>query len=112
MKLAVLALAGSLQFGASPERAQSASDDRWFARDKALHFGISALIQSIAHNALRASGADYREASVAAGVLTLSVGVTKELWDRADGRYFSWKDLTADAFGAGSAAVIVRQVDR
>jgi hypothetical protein len=40
------------------------------------------------------------------------VGVGKELWDRSQGRYFSWTDLTADTFGGGSAAVLVRQIDR
>jgi uncharacterized protein YfiM (DUF2279 family) len=106
---AVLVL-GSFQFGAPQERARS--DDRWLARDKALHFVVSAAIQSAGHTALRSGGLDYREASSAAGAITLSVGVGKELWDRSQGRYFSWKDLTADAFGGGSAAVLVRQVDR
>jgi uncharacterized protein YfiM (DUF2279 family) len=111
VKLAMVLVLGSLQFGGPPER-QAPRDDRWLARDKALHFAVSAVIQSGAHAALRANGADYGDASVTAGVITLGAGVAKELYDSADGRFFSWKDLTADALGGGSAAVLVRQVDR
>jgi putative lipoprotein len=110
MKFAVVLVLGAFQFGAPQERTRA--DDRWFARDKALHFVVSAAIQSAGHSALRGGGLDYREASTAAGAITLSVGVGKELWDRSQGRYFSWKDLTADTFGGGSAAVLVRQIDR
>ena len=110
MKLALVLVLGSFQFGGPQERTRA--DDRWLARDKAFHFVASAVIQSAGHTALRSGGLDYRDASLAAGALTLSVGVGKEIWDRSQGRYFSWKDLTADAFGGGSAAVLVRQIDR
>jgi len=110
VKLAIVLVFGSFQFGAPPERSQEG--DRWLGVDKAKHFVVSAVIQSAGHSLLRTSGLEYRESSVAAGVLTLSVGVGKELWDRAHGRYFSWKDLTADGFGGSTGAVIVRQVDR
>jgi len=112
VKFAVVLVLGSFQFGAPPERQATPADDRWFARDKAKHFVVSAVIQSSAHTLLRASGGDYRGASIGAGALTITAGVAKELWDRRDGRFFSVKDLTADALGGGSAAVIVRQVDR
>jgi uncharacterized protein YfiM (DUF2279 family) len=111
VKFAVVLVLGSFQFGAPPER-QSPRDDRWLARDKALHFVVAAAIQSGSHALLRASGADYRDASIGAGAITITTGVAKELWDRADGRFFSMKDLAADGLGGGSAAVLVRQVDR
>ena len=47
-----------------------------------------------------------------AAATTLAIGVGKELHDRSDGRYFSWKDLVADVTGGTTAAVLVRQVDR
>jgi uncharacterized protein YfiM (DUF2279 family) len=112
VKFAVVLVFGSFQFGGPPERQDTRADDRWLARDKALHFAVSAAIQSSAHTMLRATGADYRGASMGAGALTITAGVAKELWDRADGRFFSMKDLTADVLGGGSAAVLVRQVDR
>lgn len=110
MKLAIVFVLGSFQFGGPQEHTRAG--DRWFARDKALHFAATAAIQSVGHTALRAAGADYRDASIAAGAISLSVGVGKEIWDRSQGRYFSWKDLTADGFGGASAAVLVRQIDR
>lgn len=111
MKFAVVLVLGSFQFGGPPER-QAPRDDRWLARDKALHFVVSAAIQAGSHTLLRATGADYRDASLGAGALTLTAGVAKELWDRADGRFFSMKDLTTDVLGGGSSAVLVRHVDR
>lgn len=110
MKLAIVLVIGSFQFGAPPERAPE--PDRWLGRDKAKHFVVSAVIQGAGHSLLRAGGLEYRDASLGAGVVTLTVGVGKELWDRSRGRYLSWKDLTADVLGGGTGAVAARQVDR
>ncbi len=110
MKFALVFVLGSFQFGASPERAQDA--DRWLARDKLYHFVGSAVIQGAGHSVLRATGSDYRSASITAGAITLGAGIGKELWDRSQGRYFSWKDLGADLLGGGTAAIAARQLDR
>lgn len=104
----LILLAGSLSFG-GPRREPPA--DRWFAKDKLYHFAISATVQAATHASLRANGSDYREASLTAGVVTLSLGIGKEIWDRDRGRIFSLKDLAADAAGGGAAAVMARQVD-
>ncbi len=109
MRFGFVLLFGSFQFGAPAERAPQG--DRWFGRDKAYHFAASAAIQSVAHGVLRTSN-DYRTASGVAGLTTLTVGISKEIYDRADGRYFSWRDLAADAAGGVTGAVVVRQVDR
>jgi putative lipoprotein len=103
----LILLAGSLSFG-GPRRAPPA--DRWFAKDKFYHFTASALIQSVGHSVLRANGHAYRDAAWTAAGITLGLGVAKELWDRHDGRYVSWRDLGADAAGTGTGAVLVRQV--
>jgi uncharacterized protein YfiM (DUF2279 family) len=110
VKFALIFVLGSFQFGASPERAQDG--DRWFARDKLYHLVGSAVIQGASHSMLRATGSDYRAASITAGLITLSAGVGKELWDRSQGRYLSWKDLGADVLGGGTAAIAARQWDR
>ena len=59
---------------------------------------------------LRANGHGYRDAAWTAAGFSLSVGVAKEIWDRHEGRYFSFKDLTADAVGTGAGALLMRQV--
>lgn len=97
-------------FGGPQDRAAPA--DRWLARDKALHFTVSAVLQGAAHSVLRANGRAYRDAAWTAGAATLAVGVGKELWDRRAGRDFSWRDLVADAAGGGTAAIVMAQVGR
>lgn len=109
MKFALVFVLFSGSFGAPPERAPQ---DRWFAKDKLYHFVGSAVIQSAGHAVGRSAGLAYRDAAWTAAGLTLTAGVAKEVYDRADGRYFSWKDLTADVAGAGTGAVLVRQSRR
>lgn len=109
MRFAIAFVLGGFPFGGPPERVP---EDRWWARDKLYHFTASALIQTVGHSVLRANGFGYRDAAWTAGGLTLSAGVGKELWDRARGRPFSWKDLGADGAGGVSGAVLMRQTDR
>jgi putative lipoprotein len=99
-------LAGSLTFG-GPRRESPA--DRWLAKDKLYHFTASAVIQSAGHSVLRANGHAYRDAAWTAAGITMGLGVAKELWDRSDGRYVSWRDLGADAAGTGTGAILMRQ---
>lgn len=86
--------------------------DPWFGRDKLLHFVASAAIQGTAHAVLRANGADYGRASRGAAIVTLTVGVSKEVWDHRRGGDASWRDLTWDAAGGATGAVVVRQAGR
>lgn len=106
MKFAFVLVLFSGKFGAPPERAP---DDPWFGRDKFYHFAGSAVIQGAGHALGRSVGLNYREAAWAAAGLTVTVGTAKEFYDRADGRFFSFRDLTADVLGGGTGAVIVRQ---
>lgn len=109
MKFPLVFVLGSFQFGAPPERPP---EDPWLGRDKLYHFVGSAVIQGAGHALGRAAGLDYRAAAWTAAGFTISVGVGKELHDRADGRFFSWRDLGADVAGGGVAAVSARQLDR
>lgn len=72
--------------------------------DKVKHFFLSAFVQSISFSVTRAAGMDRADAHVAAGVVTISVGIFKELDDRRVGRSFSASDLAWDAAGALAAA--------
>lgn len=109
MKFALILVFGSFQFGAAPERAP---EDPWLGRDKLYHFVGSAVIQGAGHALGRSAGLDYRAAAWTAAGVTLTTGVAKEFYDRADGRFFSWRDLAADAAGGGTGAVLVRQSRR
>lgn len=86
--------------------------DRWLGRDKLLHFAASAVVQGASHAVLRSNGAGYGGASRGAALVTLSVGVGKEVWDSRRGGDASWRDLAWDAIGGATAAVAVRQADR
>jgi uncharacterized protein YfiM (DUF2279 family) len=85
--------------------------DPWFGRDKLLHFTASMLIQSTAHTVFRARGATFSQASVGAGLMTATAGIGKELWDMQGHGDASLRDLTWDAIGGASGAVMMRQLD-
>lgn len=107
----VIGFAFVIAFGGAP--APRPAPDAWFARDKALHFAASALIQASAHAAFRARGADYAAASRGAAVVTLVAGVGKETWDCFHpGHDASVRDLAWDAIGGVAGAVAARQLDR
>lgn len=75
-------------------------------RDKLLHFVVSALlalsISSILSNVLiNKVGSATVVSYVGALMMTLGVGVLKELRDRKEaGNHFYWNDLVADVTGA------------
>ncbi|MET0403829.1 MAG: hypothetical protein ABW123_15570 [Cystobacter sp.] len=86
--------------------------DAWFARDKALHFGVSAGLAGVGY----AGGALLFEAPEArwltgAGV-ALGAGLSKEVYDAARGSFFSWKDLTWDVLGTATGLTLSWAVDR
>lgn len=96
-----------------PTQPAAPSDrDPWFGRDKVLHFVASAAIQTVAHAVLRANGRAYGDASRGAAVATVSVGISKELWDRHRKRDFSFRDLVWDGIGGAAGAIVMRQASK
>lgn len=90
-----------------------ASRDRWFSLDKAKHFFISAFVQSVSFSALRATGADRHASIVGATVVTVGVGVGREVYDLyRPGGVSSLKDVAWDAAGAFAAAELLRHTSR
>ena len=100
-------------------RAASAADrDPWLAKDKALHFGISA---GIAGGTYAASAAIFEargHALLTAAGITIAIGAGKEALDLAGFGTPSWKDFAADVAGtivglavAWSVDLLVRGVD-
>jgi uncharacterized protein YfiM (DUF2279 family) len=86
----------------TPVRAPAAAQDRWIAMDKAKHLGGSTLLTLSAQYVLvtKANWSDRDALPVSAGAAA-TIGLGKEIYDRYAGptRYFSKKDLVADAIG-------------
>jgi len=89
------------------------SGDAWLGRDKFLHFAASAVIQGTAYAAFH-RGARYTVAAQRASLVTLAVGVGKELydWRRPAAHDASWRDLAWDGIGGAAATVVAKQADR
>lgn len=83
--------------------AQRPADDRWLAIDKAQHFAMAYGTAMFGYGALRSADVTHRDAQTAALAGSLAIGVGKELFDRARGGAFSFKDLTMDALGTLAA---------
>ena len=83
--------------------AYSSDDDEWTGEDKALHLTVSCAIDIFVYNFLK-KNTDYTdgEAKITAFFTTLFAGFTKEFIDDR----FSWKDIGADALGAGIGSAI------
>ncbi|MBW7935073.1 MAG: hypothetical protein H3C62_15990 [Gemmatimonadaceae bacterium] len=99
-----------LIFTGGPPRS---ANDPWFARDKLLHFTASALVQGAAYTLFH-QNARYAVASQRASMVTVAVGVGKELYDlRHPARHqASWRDLAWDGVGGVAATVVARQTSR
>ena len=83
--------------------------DSWFGVDKMKHFFMGAFVQSVSYSAVRATGVSHDAALLSASVMTMGVGIGKELWDARGGGTASARDLTWDAAGAGTATLLLRR---
>ncbi len=78
-------------------------EDEWLGRDKFLHFGVSVLIDGVCYWTMReVVHLDQVESMAVSGVVTLWVGIGKELYDET----FSGKDLAWDAIGVGVGSIL------
>ncbi len=82
----------------APE-ARAADPDPWIAKDKALHFGVSAGIAGATYAAGAAIFDARGHALLLGGGVTLAIGAGKELVDLAGYGDPSWKDFAADVAG-------------
>lgn len=109
LALSVSAVATALL---APTTSRAAEPDPWFGRDKALHFGVSALISSNAYLATRlADGSRPLALGIGAGT-ALTIGALKELYDLSGRGDPSWKDLAWDAIGTGTGVLTAWAFDR
>lgn len=80
--------------------------------DKIKHFFLSAFTQSTAYSAARLVRIGHDDALVAASIVTLGVGVGKEVADARAGRRFDVADLAWDIAGGVAASVVLEQTRR
>ncbi len=104
----------ALVFSASTATAFAADSDPWIARDKALHFDVSAGIAAAAYAASAAWIVDARWKALAlGGGAALAAGAGKELVDATGilGGDPSWKDFAWDVAGAVAGLALAWGVD-
>jgi uncharacterized protein YfiM (DUF2279 family) len=88
------------------------ADDRWFARDKAQHFGATAALGAGGY-AVASTIAERERWRVAAGIgAGIGAAATKELWDRSHAGDASWRDLAWGAVGTATGVTIAWAIDR
>lgn len=88
------------------------ADDRWFARDKAEHFGATAALGAGGY-ALASTVAERERWRVAAGIGGgLGAAAAKELWDRSHAGDASWRDFAWGAVGTTTGVTIAWAIDR
>jgi uncharacterized protein YfiM (DUF2279 family) len=80
--------------------------------DKLKHFFLSAFVQSTSYSALRLGGVEHDGALVTASVVTVAVGITKEVHDARSGRRFDVRDLLWDVAGAAAATAVLEKSHR
>lgn len=104
----VPAAAGEARAAAADSCAVVRGGDSWFGADKARHFTASFLLTGAVSRTLHVHGHENRSRSLAAGVgFTVSLGGLKEMIDRTGRGHASWKDMAADALGAGCGALVL-----
>lgn len=82
--------------------------DKWWAKDKLQHLGISAFLSGVSYDISRRFYRNTKESSIYISVsFTLTMGLGKEFYDlRSPGGRFSFKDLAADLTGIALGLLI------
>lgn len=105
----VVCVLWSLLVAANPVKAD---EDPWLARDKGLHFGVSAAASASAYG-LSAIWLERPVLRAVAGFsFALSLGLAKEGWDAMGHGHASLRDGTFDVVGSLAGAAIAWAVDR
>lgn len=111
MKLGLAIAVASLVVGAASSEARAADPDPWLAKDKSLHFGVTAGISSLSY-----VGASFFTPSlvwrttIGVGV-GVAVGGAKEVLDMTGFGDPSWKDFTWDVVGSVVGAGLCLGID-
>jgi uncharacterized protein YfiM (DUF2279 family) len=84
--------------------------DPWLSEDKFRHAAASWAAMVFSYAAARAVHDDSDTAFAVALPVTAGLGIAKEVADRRRGGPFSFRDLAADALGAGAAWFFLREM--
>jgi putative lipoprotein len=106
-----LLLAAALGGMLLPTVARAADPDPWFGRDKALHFGATALLANVGYADAALATDDVRIRLAVGGGLALTAGVSKELWDLSGRGDASFRDLTWDVLGTATGLALAAAID-
>lgn len=111
MKKFLLAIGIVVGLVASAREGRAEDSDPWLGRDKALHFGASAVIGAGGY-AVGTAIFDARGHAMLFGAgLALAVGAGKELLDMTGFGDPSWKDFAWDAMGAATGVAVAWGID-
>ncbi|MFH1759553.1 MAG: hypothetical protein ABIA63_00495 [bacterium] len=85
-----------------------ASDDPWFGIDKAQHFAVSVVAAAGSKYMLHThSRLNHTNAAAVGAGFTITLGISKEVYDKKKGSYFSCKDLIYDILGTAAGIWLV-----
>jgi len=85
--------------------------DDWFARDKAMHFGASAIIAGATTAVLIDNGRGKDESAATGFGVAVVFGIGKESYDAGIKRtYWSWKDFIWDVIGGAAGAMVASEM--
>jgi len=113
MRSPVFVFAAALALGFAPAAAAQDADP-WIARDKALHFDVSAGLAAVGYGVSAGWLVDARWKALAiGGGVALAAGAGKELLDatHAFGGDPSWRDFTWDVLGTVAGLAIAWGMD-
>lgn len=87
------------------------ADDRWSARDKALHFSATAGLAGGGYAAAAALSDDLRVRVATGLAVALAAGAAKELYDLRGHGDASWRDFAWDGIGSVTGVLAAYVVD-
>jgi uncharacterized protein YfiM (DUF2279 family) len=106
MKTLIIVVLALFLLPITPAFASDSGQDKWFAQDKAVHVGVAGASSVLAYNLYRKTAHCSKRKAKWLSVLTVvAAGAIKEATDDR----FSWKDMTANAVGAGIGAALAME---
>lgn len=88
-----------------------AEEDAWLGRDKALHFGASAVIAGSSYGVGTMFLDGRLGPAILGGSVALAAGAAKEGWDALGHGTPSWRDFAWDAIGTAVGLGIALGID-